>query len=125
MIDFPLNLSDEKEYWAWFKGGLWLSLDRFERFWPDVGLVLSNGEAVKAAVRAALGAQYAIDAASRARYAMDPDAPGDLDYMDRLKELARTCFRTLAETAGTHDAECVAGWLTGPLLETSKEAPWH
>ncbi|MBK9260100.1 MAG: hypothetical protein IPM54_09720 [Polyangiaceae bacterium] len=125
MIDFPLNLRDDKENWTWFKGSLWLSLDRFERFWPDVGLTLSNGEAVKSAVRGVLRVQYAIDAANRARWAADPDAPDELDETVSIEELAKTCFRTLAETAGTQDTECVARWLTGPVLTAYKEAPWH
>jgi hypothetical protein len=125
MINFPLNLRDEKENWTWFKGSLWLSLDRFERFWPDVRLTLSNGEAVKAAVRGMLRVQYAIDGANRARWAADPDAPTDLDETVPTEELAKTCFRTLTETAGTQDTECVARWLKGPVLAANKEAPWH
>ncbi len=125
MIDFPLNLRDDKENWTWFEGSLWLSLDRFERFWPDVGLTLSNGEAVKAAVRGVLRVQYAIDGANRARWAADPDGPTDLDETVPTEELAKTCFRTLIETAGTQDTECVARWLTGPVLAANKEALWH
>jgi hypothetical protein len=119
MIDFPLNLRDRDENWAWYKGSLWLSLDRFERFWPDVGLALANGEAVKSAVRAAHRAQYAIDAKGRET---DED---DLDYMDHIEELARACFRSINETAGVQDAECVARWLTGPVLAELKEPSWH
>jgi len=115
MIEFPLNLLDRKEDFTWYEGSQWLSLDRFERFWPDAGLTLSNGEAVKSAVRAAL----------RAKYAKDAEEGDDLDYMDFLKDLAKTCFRTIYETAGTKDAERVAAWLTGPVLAANKEAHWH
>jgi len=125
MIDFPLNLRDDKERWAWFEGSLWLSLDRFERFWPDVGLTLSNGKAVKSAVRNVLRVQYAIDAANRARWAADPDAPDEIEGTVSTEELAKTCFRTLTETAGTQDTERVAAWLTGPVLGELKEALWH
>jgi hypothetical protein len=123
MIDFPLNLRDDKESWTWFKGSLWLSLDRFERFWPDVGLALSNGEAVKSAVRGVLRVKYAMDAANRATWAADPDAPDAFDYDG--EELARTCFRSINETAGAQDAECIAAWLTGLVLAANKEALWH
>lgn len=115
MIDFPLNLRDQKEYWTWFQGRQWLSLDRFERFWPDVGLVLDNGEAVKSAVRAEL----------RAKYADDAKEGDDLNYMEFLEDLAKTCFRTINEAAGTKDAERVAAWLTGPVLAGNKESGWH
>ncbi len=130
MIEFPLNFINFNEYWAWHQGSRWLSLDRFERFWPDVGLTLVNGEAVKAAVRDALRVQYAIDAEWRARYAADPDAPEDLDAPDPAKELAKSFFRRINETAGTQDAECVARWLTGPALGSTSEYsrehhPWH
>ncbi|MBK9262642.1 MAG: hypothetical protein IPM54_22910 [Polyangiaceae bacterium] len=125
MIDFPLSLRDENERWTWLKGSLWLSLDQFERFWPDVGLTLENGEAVKSAVRDALRVQYAINAANRARWAADPNSPDELDETAPVEELAKTCFRTLTETAGTEDTERVAAWLTGPVLAANKEAPWH
>lgn len=115
MVDFPLNLRDDKEDWTWFKSREWLSLDRFERFLPDVGLALENHEAVKSAVRAEL----------RAKYAKDAEEGDDLDYMDFLEDLARTCFRTINETAGTKDAERVAAWLTKTVLPANKEAPWH
>jgi hypothetical protein len=115
MIDFPLNLRDDKEYWTWLLGRQWLSLDRFERFWPDAGLVLENGEAVKSAVRTEL----------RAKYAEDAKEGDNLDYMDFLEDLAKTCFRTINETAGTKDAERVAAWLTGTVLAARKEAHWH
>jgi hypothetical protein len=125
MIQFPLNLrkSELKEDFAWSQGSLWLSLDRFERFWPAVGLTLSNAEAVKAAVREMLRVQYAIKAADRARWAADPDAPDDLDW-DHGEELAKTCFRAIIETAGTQDAECIARWLAGPVLAAIKEPSW-
>jgi hypothetical protein len=128
MIDFPLNLSDDKENWTWFKGSLWLSLDRFERFWSDVGLALENGEAVKSAVRDALGVKFASDAEWRAAYFADPDAPEDLEAPDPTKELPQICFRRINETAGAQDAECIARWLQGPVLGAIKEwtdHPWH
>lgn len=125
MIDFPLNLLDEKESWTWRKGSLWLSLDQFERFWPDVGLALENGEAVKSAVRGALRVQCAINAANRARWAADPNSPDELDETVPDEELAKTCFRTMAETAGTHDAARVAAWLTGPVLAAKTDSGWH
>lgn len=115
MIDFPLNLRDRKEYRTWLLGSQWLSLDRFERFWPDAGLFLENREAVKAAVRAEL----------RAKYAKDAEEGDDLYYMDFLEDLAKTCFRTINETAGTKDAERLAVWLTGTVLAARKEARWH
>lgn len=115
MIEFPLNLRDEKEDRTWLKGSEWLSLDRFERFWPDAGLALENGEAVKAAVRVAL----------RAKYAKDAEEEDDLNYMDFLEDLAKACFRTINETAGIKDAERVAAWLTGTVLAAKKEAHWH
>lgn len=115
MIEFPLNLCDRKEYWTWFKSREWLSLDRFQRFWPDVGLALENGEAVKSAVRAEL----------RTKYAKDAEEGDDLDYMDFLEDLAKTCFRTINETAGTKDAERIAAWLTGTVLVANKEEHWH
>lgn len=46
MLGLPLDSSDSDEYRAWRTGGVRLSLDRFERFGPDVGLTLSNGAAV-------------------------------------------------------------------------------
>lgn len=49
MIAFPLNLRNDKEYRTWYEARQWLSLDRFERFWAESGLVLANGEAVKSA----------------------------------------------------------------------------
>lgn len=125
MIDFPLNLRDDKESWAWYWGSKWLSLDRFERFWLDVGLTLSNGEAVKAAVRAALRVEFADRAEWRARYAANPDAPEDPNETDPTEALAKTFFRTIKETAGAYDADCVAAWLTGPVLAAEKEAKWH
>lgn len=125
MIDFPLNLRDGDEDEAWRTGSLWLSLDRFERFWPDVGLTLSNGEAVKAALRDALRIQYAFDAEWRAAYFANPDAPEDHDAPDPTKGLPQTCFRSIVETAGPQDAECVARWLTGPVLGALKEWTDH
>lgn len=125
MIDFPLNLRDSDEDQAWRTGSLWLSLDRFERFWPDVGLNLSNGEAVKSALRDALRIKFAFDAEWRAAYFADPDAPEDFDAPDPTKDLHTTCFRRINETAGAQDAECVAAWLAGPVLAAEKEAKWH
>ncbi len=125
MIDFPLNLRDNNEDHAWRKGSLWLSLDRFERFWPDVGLALTNGEAVKSAVRDALRIKFAFDAEWRAAYFADPDAPEDFEAPDPTKELHLTCFRRINETAGAQDAECVARWLTGPVLGAKKEWTDH
>jgi hypothetical protein len=119
MVDFPLNLSDRKEYYAWLDGSLWLSLDRFERFWPDAGLAFSNGEAVKSSMREALRTTYAIDAKGR------ESEEDDLNYIDYIKELAETCFRTLDKTAGTGDAERVAAWMAGPVLARIKEPAWH
>jgi hypothetical protein len=115
MIDFPLNLRNDKEYWTWYEGRQWLSLDRFERFWAESGLVLDNGEAVKSAVRAEL----------RAKYAQDAKEDEDLHYMEFLEKLAKTTFRTINETAGIKDAERIAAWLKGPLLAANKEARWH
>lgn len=125
MIDFPLNLSDDKEHRAWYEGNEWLSLDRFDRFLPDAGLVLENGVAVKSAMRTALMAKYAMDAANRAKWDADPDAPDTYEYTDRMNEFARTCFRTINETAGTKDAARVAAWLKGPVLAANQEAQWH
>ena len=125
MIDFPLNLRDDKEDRTWCSGSELLSLDRFERFWPDVGLVLDNGEAVKSAIRDALRAQYAMEAANRAKWDADPDAPDTFEYTDRMNEFAQTCFRTINETAGTKDAERLATWLTGPALAANKRSGWH
>jgi hypothetical protein len=124
MIDFPLNLRDGNENWAWYEGSRWLSLDRFERFWPDVGLMLTNGEAVKSAVREVLRVQYAADAEWRAAYAADPDAPEDPNAPDPTKDLGPTFFRQINDTAGTQDAECVARWLTGPVLGAIKDPKW-
>lgn len=121
MIAFPLNLRDYNEDRAWRQGCLWLSLDRFERFWPDVGLTLSNGEAVKSAVRDVLRIQFAADEEWRTTYYANPDAPEDLDAPDPTKELPYICFRQINETAGTQDAECIARWLTGPVLGSFKE----
>ena len=73
-------LRDTNEDRAWRKGCLWLSLDRFERFWPDAGLALENGEAVKSAIRGALRFQYAMEAANRAKWDADPDAPDTYEY---------------------------------------------
>jgi hypothetical protein len=123
VIELPLKFCNFDEYWAWFQGSLWLSLDRFERFWPDAGLAFSNGEAVKSAIREALRAKYARDAANRARFAADPDAEDEMDITDH--ELAQTCLRTIAETAGTEDAERFAAWLTGPVLAGIKGAAWR
>lgn len=131
MVDFPLNLLDANERSAWNEGRLWLSLDRFERFWPDVGLTLTNGEAIKSAVRDVLRVQFAVDAEWRAAYLADPDAPEDLEAPDLTKDLGHTFFRQINETAGTLDAECVARWLKGPVLFSIKDPlwkehhPWH
>lgn len=130
MIEFPLNLRDDKEYWAWFTGSVWLSLDRFERFWPDVGLMLSNRAAVKSAVRHVLCIRYAIDTQWRASYLDDPDAPEDLQAPDPKEGLPQLFFRRLNETAGPQDAGCVARWLKGPVLgaineHSQKHDPWH
>lgn len=130
MIEFPLNLRDDKENWAWFTGSVWLSLDRFERFWPDVGLMLSNRAAVKSAVRHVLCIRYAIDTQWRASYLDDPDAPEDLEAPDPKEGLPQLFFRRINETAGPQDAECVARWLKGPVLGNSSEYavdrhPWH
>ena len=120
MVDFPLNLRDSNEDHAWRKGSVWLSLDRFERFWPDVGLALTNGEAVKSALRDALRIKFAFGAEWRAAYFADPDAPEDFEAPDPTKELHTTCFRRINETAGTQDADCVARWLKGPILGASR-----
>lgn len=107
-------------YRAWSDGSLWLSLDRFERFWPDVGLTLSNGEAVKAAVREALRTKYAMDAAHRERAAVNPNAPVDMVYRNRIQTLPKGCITNIAETAGMQDAECVARWILGPVHKAVK-----
>ncbi len=128
MIDFPLNLRDGNENFAWHTGSVLLSLDRFERFWPDVGLTLSNGEAVKSAVRDVLRVRYAVDEEWRATYFANPDAPEDHEAPDPTKELGNTFFRRINETAGAQDAECIARWLTGPVLGAKKEwtcDPWY
>ena len=125
MIDFPLNLRDENEGRAWYEGSLWLGLDQFERFWEDVGPVVENREAVKSAVRDALRVQYAINAANHAKWAADPNTPDELTEDVPTEELAKTCFGTMAETAGTQDAERVAAWLTGSVLAANKESGWH
>lgn len=125
MIDFPLNLRDNDERSAWYDGSQWLSLDRFERFWPDVGLVLVNGTAVKSMMRGAIRVEYAITSEFRARFAADPDCDDDLYHGDRFEALAKVCFRSIVETAGEQDAERVAAWLTGPVLSAKKESGWH
>jgi len=102
-------------YRAWSDGSIWLSLDRFERFWPDAGLALSNGEAVKSAVREALRTKYAMDAAHRARVALNPGAPVDMVYRNRIQTLPKGCITNIAETAGMPDAECFAKWILGPV----------
>jgi len=107
-------------YRAWSDGSLWLSLDRFERFWPDAGLTLSNGAAVKSAVRAALRTKYAMDAEHRARRAIDPDSPVDMVYRNRIQTLPKGCITNIAETAGAPDAECVARWILGPVHKAVK-----
>jgi hypothetical protein len=123
MIELPLKFCNWDEYWAWSQGSLWLSLDRFERFWPDAGLAFSNGEAVKSAIREALRAKYAMDAADRARWAADPDAEDDMDYSDHAH--AEACLRSIAETAGTEDAERVVAWITGPVLAQRNDPAWR
>jgi hypothetical protein len=123
MVELPLNFSHGDEYRAWREGSLWLSLDRFERFWPDAGLTFSNGEAVKSAIRETLRARYAMNAADRARWAADPDAEDDMDYSDQPH--AEACLRTIAEMAGTEDAQHFVAWLTGPVLAEIKEPAWH
>ncbi len=110
-------------YRAWSDGSLWLSLDRFERFWPDAGLALSNGEAVKSAVRTALRTKYVMDAAHRARVVINPDAPVDMIYRNRIQTLPKGCITNIAETAGTPDAECVARWMLGPV-HTAVKLPY-
>ncbi|MBK9262826.1 MAG: hypothetical protein IPM54_23855 [Polyangiaceae bacterium] len=125
MIDFPLNLDDKEESRAWYEGSLWLSLDKFERFWPDVGPVVEHREAVKSAVREALRVQYTINAANRARWEADPSSPDELDETVPVEELAKTCFRTINERAGTNDAKSIAAWLTGAVLAANKESGWH
>ena len=107
-------------YRAWSDGTLWLSLDRFERFWPDAGLMLVNGAAVKSAVRAALRTKYAMDAAHRARQALNPGAPVDKEYRNRIQTLPKGCLTNIAETAGTPDAECIARWILGPVHQFVK-----
>ena len=125
MIDFPLNLSDKGEAWTWRKGRLWLGLDQFERFRLDAGLVLENVEAVKLAVRTALRVEYTVNAANRARWAADPNSPDELDEDVPIEELAKTCFRTMSEIAGTEDTARVAAWLTGPVLGADTDDGWH
>ncbi len=125
MIDFPLNLLDKQESWTWLKGSMWLSLDQVERFWPDVGLTIENVEAVKSAVRSALRVEYAINAANHARWAADPNTPDELIETVPAEELAKTCFHTMAETAGPQDAARVAAWLTGPVLAANTDSGWH
>lgn len=124
MIDFPLNLGDEKESRAWYEGSLWLSLDKFERFWPDVGPVVENGAAVKSAIREALRVQYTINAANRARWE-DPNSPDNMDETVPVEETAKTCFRLLNERAGTNDAKSIAAWLTGSVLAADTDSGWH
>lgn len=130
MIDFPFKFSNRNENRAWSNGCLWLSLDRFERFWPDVGLTFSNGAAVKTAVRGALRVEYAVMAEFRARFSADPDCEDDLYHTDRFEALARVCFRSIIETAGAHDADCIARWLVGPVYRVVSEYavdqhPWY
>jgi len=125
MIDFPFNLRDSKADDAWRTASVWLSLDRFERFWPDVGLTLSNGAAAKSAVRHVLCIRYAIDTEWRANYYDDPDAPEDLEAPDPKKDLPQLCFRRINETAGAQDAECIARWLKGPVLGAEMEWTYH
>lgn len=107
-------------YRAWSDGSLWLSLDRFERFWPDVGLVLENGEAVKSVVREALRTKYAMDAEYRARVAINPSAPVDMVYRNRIQTLPKGCITNMAENAGMQDAECIARWILGPVHKAVK-----
>lgn len=125
MIDFPLNLKDEKENYTWVKGSLWLGLDHFELFWDDVGPVVENRKAVKSAVRNALRVQYTINARNRARWDADPNSSDELDEDIPYEELATTCFRTINETAGTNDAERVAVWLTKAVYAAENESGWH
>jgi hypothetical protein len=124
MIEFPFKFKIWNEDRAWTVGCLWLSLDRFERFWPDVGLTLSNGAAVKSAIRAALRVEYAIAAAGRAT------EEDDMYYTARLEALARVCLREICETAGDEDAECIVRWMTGPVFggineSSSDQHRWH
>jgi len=124
MVDFPLNLSNEKESRAWRKGSLWLGLDQFERFRLDVGLVVDSVEAVKLAVRSVLRVEYTINAANRAKWAVDPNTPDELTEDIPYEELAKTCFRTMSEMAGIHDTARVAAWLTGPVLASITKSLW-
>ena len=94
MVELPLKFCNWDEYRAWDDGSLWLSLDRFERFWPDAGLAFSNGEAVKSAIREALRGTYARDAANRARFAADPDHLGHaVDAFVHFSSLLITSIR--------------------------------
>lgn len=102
-------------YCAWSDASVWLSLDRFDRFLPDVGLTFVNGAAVKTAVRNALRTKYAMDAEHRARRAINPDAPVDMVYRNRMQTLPKGCITNIAETAGLQDAECFAKWILKPV----------
>lgn len=116
MIDAQLKkFCRWNRYRAWSDGSLWLSLDRFERFWPDVGLALENGEAVKSVVREALRTKYAMDAEHRARVALKPSAPVDMVYRNRIQTLPKGCITNMVETAGMQDAESFARWILGPV----------
>ena len=87
--------------------------------------MLVNRPEVKSAIRGALRVEYAINADFRARFAADPDCEDDLYHIDRLQALAKVCFRQLNETAGTQDAECIARWLTGPVLGAATDPNWE
>ncbi|WP_437609342.1 hypothetical protein WMF20_50080 [Sorangium sp. So ce834] len=109
------NLRGLDTFAVWCRGILWLSLDRFERFWPDLGLSFPDAEGAKAAARAALLEKRALDAA-------DND---DLDYSGRLDVVADTLVRTIAETCGPTSAARFVAWVRGPVVASAKEPLWH
>jgi hypothetical protein len=92
-----------------------LSLDRFERFWPDVGLSFANSEAAKSVARTAL----------LRKRAMDAEDEDELDHGDRLEELADAFLCEVAETCGNASTELLVAWIKGPVVASTTEPLWH
>lgn len=111
----PFDLREMAPYAVWTKGILWLSLDRFERFWPDVGLSFSSPEAAKSVARAAILAKRTLDAIN----------DDNLDYEDRREMLANDFVLDITEKCGSVSAERVVAWLKGPVLASTNEPLWH
>ncbi|MGK3962600.1 hypothetical protein WMF38_00225 [Sorangium sp. So ce118] len=115
MAHEPLDLRRLDNFTVWHNGILWLSLDRFERFWPDVGLSFPDAEVAKAAARAALLEKRALEASEG----------DDLDHVDRLDTLADALVRTIAGACGPTSAGRFVAWLRGPVMASAKEPVWH